>query len=72
MAASMGVHKLLNLLGVFGDSYASRTQIELKSGFMNKDTPEIKETCVCQKRRGLGSKRTILNVENQLKNVVLQ
>jgi hypothetical protein len=72
MAASMGVHKLLNLLGVFGDNYASRTQIELKTGFMNEDTPEIKETCVCQKRRGSGNKRTILNTENsELREVVL-
>jgi len=72
MAASMGVHKLLNLLGAFGDDYASRTQIELKTGFMNEDTPEIKETCVCLKRRGLGNKQTILNVENaELKHVVL-
>lgn len=62
MAASIGVHKLLNLLGVFGDNYASRTQIELGTGFMNEDTPETKETCVCQKRRGLGNKRTTLNV----------
>lgn len=65
MAASMGVHKLLNLLGIFGKDYASRTQIELKTSFMNEDTPKIKETCVCQKRRGLGNKRTILNVESE-------
>lgn len=73
MAASLGVNKLLNLLGVFGDDFASRTQIELKAGFMNEDTPELKETCVCHKRRGLGNKRTILNTENpELKQVVLQ
>ena len=72
LAASLGVQKLLNLLGVFGDNYASRTQIELKTGFMNEDTPEIKETCVCQKRRGLGNKRTIVNTEAaECKQVVL-
>lgn len=71
-AASMGVHKLLSILGVFGSDYASRTQIELKSGFMNEDTPGIKEGCVCQKRRGVGNKRTILNIESaELKQVVL-
>lgn len=52
MAASMAVTKLLNLLGVFGDEYNSRTQIELKDGFMIDDKPEIKNNCICQKNRG--------------------
>ena len=52
MAASMAVTKLLNLLGVFGDDYNTRTQIELKNGFMIDDKPEIKSNCVCQKNRG--------------------
>lgn len=52
MAASMAVNKLLSLLGVFGDSYNSRTQIELKDGFMIDDMPEIKSNCICQKNRG--------------------
>ena len=54
MAASMAVNKLLNLLGVFGDKYNSRTQIELKDGFMIDDTPEIKSNCICQNNRGKG------------------
>jgi len=55
MAASMAVNKLLNLLGVFGDDYNSRTQMELKDGFMIDDKPEIKNNCICQKNRGKGS-----------------
>ncbi len=54
MAASMAVNKLLNLLGVFGDEYNLRTQIELKDGFMIDDTPKIKSNCICQKNRGKG------------------
>ena len=52
MAASMAVNKLLNLLGVFGNNYNSRTQIELKNGFMIDDKPKIKNNCICQKNRG--------------------
>ena len=55
MAASMAVNKLLNLLGVFGEDYNSRTQIEVKDGFMIDDKPEIKNNCVCQKNRGKAS-----------------
>lgn|SRR5574341_1547593 len=61
MAASIAVNKLLNLLGVFGIEYNSRTQIELKTGFMIDDTPAVKSNCVCQKRRGLANKRKIIN-----------
>ena len=52
MAASMAINKLLNLLGVFGDDYNSRTQIEIKGSFMVDDMPEIKKNCICQKNRG--------------------
>ena len=52
MAASMGVNKLLNLLGVFGTEYSPRTQIELKTGFMIDDVPPIKADCVCRKNFG--------------------
>jgi len=65
MAASMAVNKLLSLLGVFGNDYSSRTQIELQNGFMLDDTPPIKENCVCGKRRGIGDKRQIMD-ENSL------
>jgi len=64
MAASMAVNKLLNLLGVFGQEYDSQTQIELKDGFLISSTPEIKNGCVCQKRRGLGTKRRIITPQN--------
>lgn len=52
MASTMGVNKLLNLIGTFGPEYNSRTQIELKTGFMIDDMPEIKENCVCRKNIG--------------------
>jgi hypothetical protein len=50
-----------SLVGVFGDSYDTRTQIELKSGFMVSDVSEIKDNCICPKRRGIGDKRRIVN-----------
>lgn len=65
MAASMAVNKLLNILGVFGEEYESQTQIELKDGFLINSTPEIKNTCICQKRRGLGSKRRIVTSQTK-------
>ena len=52
MAASMGVNKLLSLIGAFGAEYNSRTQIELKEEFMIDDMPEIKDNCVCRKNMG--------------------
>jgi hypothetical protein len=57
LAASMAVNKFLGLLGVFGNEYSSRTQIELQNGFMLDDTPPIKWNCVCRKRRGVGDMR---------------
>jgi hypothetical protein len=47
----MAVNKLLNLLGVFGNDYNSLTQIELKDGFMIDVNPEIKDECICRKKR---------------------
>ncbi|SRR6266487_2076735 len=61
MAASIAVNKLLSLLGVFGNDYSSRTQIELQNGFMLDDTAPIKENCVCQKRRGMADKRNVVD-----------
>ena len=55
LAASMAINKLLAVLGVFGDGYSSRTQIELKAGFMINDTPEIKTGCICRKTMGSGT-----------------
>lgn len=55
MAASMAVNKLLNLFGVFGDEYGSRTQIEIKNGFLVEDRPKIELDCTCQKNRGRGN-----------------
>ena len=53
MAASMAVTKFLSILGMMGNTYNSRTQIELKNGFMVDDNPEIKTNCICQKNRGM-------------------
>ncbi|NDB92667.1 MAG: ThiF family adenylyltransferase [Nitrososphaeria archaeon] len=60
MAASMGINKLLALLGTFGPEYASLTQIELKDGFMIEENPKILENCICHKRKGLGDKRRLI------------
>jgi hypothetical protein len=68
MAASMAVNKLLNLLGVFGSDYNTLTQIELKDSFMIDNTTEIKTSCICQKRRGLATKRRIVN-QNDIEEI---
>jgi len=52
MVSSMAIHKLLSLLGIFGEKYSSLSQIEIKDGLVIDSTPEIKNNCVCQKRRG--------------------
>ena len=54
MAASLAVNKVLSLIGTFGVSYNTRTQIEIKGGFMIDDTPKIKENCICKKNSGIG------------------
>lgn len=59
MAASMGVNKFLNLLGISGTEYESQTQIELKDEFMISSSPQIKDNCICQKRRGLADRRKV-------------
>ncbi|HEV2119294.1 MAG TPA: ThiF family adenylyltransferase [Candidatus Bathyarchaeia archaeon] len=59
LAGSVGVNKFLALLGVFGDDYPTRTQIELKSEFMISDSPNIRQDCVCHARRGMGDSRRI-------------
>ncbi|TBR09338.1 MAG: ThiF family adenylyltransferase [Candidatus Nitrosotenuis sp.] len=59
MAASMGVNKLLALLGIMGADYDSQTQIEMKDEFMISSSPEIKDNCVCQKRKGLADRRRV-------------
>lgn len=60
VASSMAVNKLLSLLGVFGNNYNSRTQIEIKENFMIDDNPEIKTDCICSKRKGKASEREIV------------
>ena len=52
MSASLAVNKLLSILGTFGDAYSTRTQVELKDGFMVNDTPEIVNNCICRKNMG--------------------
>lgn len=60
LAASIGVNKLLSLLGIFGQCAETRTQIELKDGFMIDETPKIEQDCICIKRRGKGDSRKIV------------
>lgn len=60
LAASIGVNKLLSLVGIYGENANTRTQIELKDGFMIEESPEIKSDCVCMKRRGKGDSRKII------------
>ena len=55
MAASMAVNKLLSIIGVFGEQYSSRTQIELKDEFTINDSLEIQRNCTCRKNRGRGT-----------------
>ncbi len=59
LAASIGVNKLLGLLGIFGLDCGTRTQLELKNGFMIDDSPDVKSDCICDKLRGRGEKRRI-------------
>ncbi len=59
LAATIGVNKFLSLLGVFGNDYPTRTQIELRSDFLISDSPKVREGCVCEKRRGVGDCRQI-------------
>jgi len=59
LAASLGINKLLGLLGAFGDNPTSRTQLELRNGFMVDDSPKIRDDCICAKLRGLGEKRHV-------------
>ena len=55
MAASIAVNKLLSIIGVFGEQYSSRTQIELKNEFTINDSLKIQENCTCRKNRGRGT-----------------
>jgi len=57
MAASMAIHKLLCLMGKFGNDYPTLSRIELNNCFMVSDTPAVKPDCICQKLRGLAGKR---------------
>lgn len=59
LAASLGVNKLLSLLGIFGKEYSSMTQIDLRNEFMINDSPAIKKDCGCIKRRGQDDSRQI-------------
>lgn len=60
MAASIGVNKLLGLIGIFGEDYSSQTLIELKNGFMIDNTPLINPDCICQRRRGKADNQKII------------
>ena len=57
LASSLGVNKLLGLLGTFGDDCQSRVQLEIKDGFMIDDSPRVRPDCICGKLRGLAQKR---------------
>jgi hypothetical protein len=53
LTASLAVNKLLSLLGLFGDDYNTRTQIELVNDVMIKDNPDASDDCVCRIHKGL-------------------
>ena len=53
LTASMAVNKLLALLGLFGEDYSTRTQIELVNDMMINDSPNALDGCVCRIHRGL-------------------
>jgi hypothetical protein len=53
LTASLAVNKLLSLLGLFGEDYNTRTQIELVNDVMIKDSPNASDDCVCRIHRGL-------------------
>jgi len=57
LASSLGVNKLLGLLGAFGNDCQSRVQLEIKDGFMIDDSPRVRPDCICAKLRGLAQKR---------------
>jgi hypothetical protein len=58
MAASLGVHKLLQMLT--DSATESRTQIELVNSIFMNYSPKIKQECICQKRRGMASFRRVI------------
>ncbi|MEM0135552.1 MAG: ThiF family adenylyltransferase [Thermoplasmatales archaeon] len=58
MAASLGVHKFLQMLT--DPTIESTTQVELVNSFFINDSPKIKQECVCQKRRGVAGLRRII------------
>ncbi|MGC8516189.1 MAG: HesA/MoeB/ThiF family protein [Thermoplasmata archaeon] len=60
VAASLGVMKFLNLIGGLKGPNDSRLQIELMEAILVSDTPEQKDDCICQKRRGVGDLRRIV------------
>lgn len=60
LAASLGVNKLLSLLGIYGEEYSSMTQIDLRNEFMINNSPAIKTSCVCINQRGQGDLRQIV------------
>ena len=60
LAATIAVNKFLSILGVFGEDFASRTQIEIRDEFMIADSPRIMASCICQRRSGLGDNREIM------------
>ncbi len=61
LAASVGVNKLLALLGIFGNDYCTETKIEIINKFVKNSTPIIKDNCVCKERRGIGDARKIIS-----------
>lgn len=64
LASSMAINKLLSHIGIFGNDFDTRTQLELKDNFLLNDTPKLKNNCVCNKRRQLASKRKIFRFDD--------
>lgn len=59
LAGSLGVFRMLDLLGLVRKDYPSRTQLEMLEGLYVEDDPKILSSCICQSRRGKAGSRKI-------------
>jgi len=59
LGASLGVVKMLGLLGFLGCDYGTRTQIEFTDALYNEDSPASSPICVCKQRLGKAGNRRI-------------
>ena len=52
MAAALAVSKLLALVGLQGEEYGTRTQIDMRGAIMVDDCPAQRPRCICHAERG--------------------